>query len=129
MFPIFNSLLLLFLSPRTSTDNQDHLVKILFFNFSQKKRPICSRCLKQVLIGYKAAPDITWVPGKLREICHALGLFLASSQEISWPRHQAEITQKLPTASPQKWHTGAYMPWQDLQWNGKGGDNFCIWIH
>lgn len=21
------------------------------------------------------------------------------------------------------------MPWQDLQWNGKGGDNFCIWIH
>ena len=72
------------------------MAKMLSFHFPQTKSPICSRFLRQVLIGYKAAPDIEWVPGKLREICHSLSLFQANSQEISCPRHKAEITRSFP---------------------------------
>lgn len=57
------------------------------------KTPVCNRCLRRVLIGCKAAPD---------------------------------ITKKLPIASTQKWHAGAYLPWQALQWNVEGGDKFYI---
>lgn len=127
MFPLFNSLLLLLLSPRTSLTTHTIWLKYCPFIIHREKL-FCSRCLKQVLIGYKAVPAITWVPGKLRGICHALGLFEANSQEISWPRRQAEIIEKLSSASPQKWHTGAYTPWQALQWDAKRGDNLYIWI-
>lgn len=125
MFSLLNFPFLLVSSPRTSLTTYNIWLKCCPLIF-HTKTPVCNRCLRRVLIGCKAAPDIKWVLGKLREICHSLSLFQANSQEISWPRHKAEITKKLPIASTQKWHAGAYLPWQALQWNVEGGDKFYI---